>query len=96
MADMMTGLKRTVYCGDIRPSDIGREVVLAGWCAKQRNLGNLVFIDLRDRSGIAQLAFDDTTDREIFDRLLAWSSVEFYFMGRIFCSFISSGKIMAL
>ena len=68
MADMMTGLKRTVYCGDIRPSDIGREVVLAGWCAKQRNLGNLVFIDLRDRSGIAQLAFDDTSDREVFQK----------------------------
>ena len=65
---MMTGLKRTVYCGDIRPSDIGREVVLAGWCAKQRNLGNLVFIDLRDRSGIAQLAFDDTSDREVFQK----------------------------
>ena len=68
MADTMTGLKRTGYCGDLRPADIGKEVVLTGWCAKQRNLGTLVFIDLRDRTGIAQLAFDETSDRAVFEK----------------------------
>lgn len=66
--DLMTGLKRTDYCGDLRASDIGSEVVVCGWVAKQRDLGALIFIDLRDRTGVVQLAFDDTTDKEIFDK----------------------------
>ena len=41
---------------------------MLGWAQKQRDLGSLIFIDLRDRSGIVQLAFDETTDREIFDK----------------------------
>ncbi len=66
MADTMNGLKRTAYCGEVTTAQIGQELVLAGWAAKQRDLGNLVFIDLRDRSGIAQLAFDDSTARDVF------------------------------
>lgn len=62
MADTMNGLKRTAYCGELTTAQIGQELVLAGWAAKQRNLGNLIFIDLRDRTGIAQLAFDDSSD----------------------------------
>jgi aspartyl-tRNA synthetase len=64
----MTGLKRTHYCGELRASDIDKEVVVCGWVQRQRDLGQLIFIDLRDRTGIVQLAFDDNTDREIFDK----------------------------
>ncbi len=66
MADSIKGLKRTCYCGEIRLSDAGKEVTLFGWCQKQRDLGNLIFVDLRDRTGIVQLSFNDTTDRDIF------------------------------
>ncbi|MGN0532955.1 MAG: aspartate--tRNA ligase [Eubacterium sp.] len=66
MTDSIKGLKRTCYCGEIRLSDAGKEVTLFGWCQKQRDLGNLIFVDLRDRTGIVQLSFNDTTDREIF------------------------------
>ena len=59
--------KRTVYCGTLTAADIGKEVVVDGWCQRQRDLGSLIFIDLRDRTGIVQLAFDESTDREIFD-----------------------------
>ena len=66
MAELMTGLKRTEYCGNLRASDIGSEVTVCGWVQRQRDLGQLIFIDVRDRTGIIQLAFDDATDREIF------------------------------
>ena len=64
--DTMQGLKRTHYCGDVE--GIGNEVVVGGYVQKIRDLGNLIFIDLRDRTGIVQLAFDDATDREIFKK----------------------------
>ena len=59
---------RTVYCGDISRQDIGNEVTFNGWVQRQRDLGSLIFIDLRDRSGIVQLAFDDQTDRQVFEQ----------------------------
>lgn len=69
--DNMTGLKRTDYCGTLRGTDVGREVVVCGWVAKQRDLGSLIFADLRDRTGIVQLAFDDSTDRDVFNKAFA-------------------------
>lgn len=68
MAESIKGLKRTNYCGELRLADSGREVTLFGWCQKQRDLGNLIFIDLRDRTGIVQLSFNNTTDREVFSK----------------------------
>ena len=59
--------KRTDYCGTLTAKDIGREVAVTGWCQRQRDLGSLIFIDLRDRTGLVQLAFDESTDRAIFD-----------------------------
>ncbi len=66
MADTMKGLKRTHYCSHVE--NIGSEVVVGGFVQKIRDLGNLIFIDLRDRTGIVQLAFNDETDRQIFEK----------------------------
>lgn len=59
--------KRTHYCGTLTSADVGKKVSVVGWAQKQRDLGALIFIDLRDRTGIVQLAFDEATDKEIFD-----------------------------
>lgn len=79
--DFMTGLKRTDYCGDLRIGDVGKEVVVAGWVQRQRDLGALIFIDLRDRTGIVQLAFGENTDKEIFDKAFSARS-EFVLMAK--------------
>ena len=66
--DNMNGLKRSVFCGDLRAENVGNEVTVCGWVAKQRDLGALIFVDLRDKTGIVQLAFDENTDKEIFQK----------------------------
>lgn len=62
----MTGLHRTHYCGEVE--GIGSEVTVGGFVQRVRDKGSLIFIDLRDRTGIVQLVFDDTTDREVFEK----------------------------
>ena len=68
MAESMKGLKRSCYCGEPRESDAGKEITVCGWVQRQRDLGQLIFVDLRDRTGIVQLAFNDQTDRAIFEK----------------------------
>ena len=64
--ETLNGLKRTHYCGDLRETNIDEEVVLMGWVQKKRNLGGLVFVDLRDRSGLCQIIFDTDINAEAF------------------------------
>ena len=71
MAESIKGLKRTAYCGDFRAEHEGQELTVFGWVQRQRDLGQLIFIDLRDRTGIIQLAFDEGTPREAFDKAFA-------------------------
>ena len=59
MAESMQGLKRTNRCAEAGTADIGREVTVMGWVQKRRNLGSLIFVDLRDRSGLLQILFDE-------------------------------------
>jgi len=66
MADTIKGLKRTDYCAKFDISNVGETITVFGWVQRQRDLGNLIFIDLRDRTGIIQLSFNDQTDREVF------------------------------
>lgn len=66
--DTMQGLKRTHYCTELSKADAGNEVVVCGFVQKQRDKGNLIFIDLRDRTGIVQLTFDDKTERTQFEK----------------------------
>lgn len=65
---MSTLFKRTHMCGTLNIDNVGEEVVLNGWVAKRRNLGGLIFVDLRDKTGIVQVTFDDKIPQELFDR----------------------------
>jgi aspartyl-tRNA synthetase len=64
LLDFLGNLKRTNYCGALRNSDAGRNVVLMGWVARRRDLGNLLFLDIRDRAGIVQVVFNKETQPE--------------------------------
>ena len=67
MLDTMKGLHRTHYCTKV-PQTQGSEVVVCGFADRVRDIGNLLFINLRDRTGLLQLAFNDNTDKEIFEK----------------------------
>lgn len=66
--DNIVGMKRSSYAGELRSSDISKEVILMGWVQKKRNLGGLVFVDLRDRGGIVQVVFDADVDKTAFEK----------------------------
>lgn len=64
----MSVYKRSHMCGELRETDIGQDVVLNGWIQKRRNLGGLIFCDLRDKTGITQIVFNDKIPKELFDK----------------------------
>ena len=68
MAELMGELRRSHYCGTLRDTDIGSTVTVMGWVQRRRDLGSLIFIDLRDRTGLVQLAFDENSDKAVFEK----------------------------
>ena len=68
MSEYINGLNRTNYNAEVNKDLLGKEVTLMGWTAKARNLGSLIFIDLRDRTGLVQLVFDSETDASLFEK----------------------------
>ena len=69
MAESMKGLTRSFRCTEISKENVGSEVTVMGWVQKSRNTGGLIFVDLRDRSGILQIAFnEEKVSKEVFDK----------------------------
>lgn len=69
MTDFLHGLNRTCMCGEVNKAHIGKQIVLMGWANRRRDLGGLIFVQLRDRSGIVQTVFDSTnTDKDLFEK----------------------------
>ncbi len=68
MIESMGDLRRTNMCGNLRLENIGEEVTLMGWVQRERNLGSIIFIDLRDTTGITQIVVDDTVSEEIYGK----------------------------
>ncbi len=69
MAEFLGDMKRTVYCGEVTEKEVGNTLTVMGWVAKRRNLGSLIFVDLRDRTGILQVVFDEScTKAESFEK----------------------------
>ncbi len=68
MLDFLGDLRRTHMCGELRASDAGRKAVLMGWIHRRRDLGNIIFIDLRDRTGITQVVFDKANNAAVHQK----------------------------
>ncbi|WP_291573560.1 aspartate--tRNA ligase [Clostridium sp. UBA4548] len=68
MGESLNGLKRNLMCGELRESQVGQKVTVMGWVQRKRNLGSLVFIDLRDRTGLLQVVFGEEINKEAFEK----------------------------
>ncbi|MEA4826033.1 MAG: aspartate--tRNA ligase [Clostridium sp.] len=68
MGESLNGLKRSIMCGELRESHIGQKHVVMGWVQRKRNLGGLVFVDLRDREGILQVVFGEKINKDAFEK----------------------------
>lgn len=68
MGEAIKGLKRSIMCGELREAHISQSVTVMGWVQRRRNLGGLIFVDLRDRTGIVQTVFGDAINRSAFEK----------------------------
>lgn len=69
MSEFLGQMKRTCYCGEVKESQVGNVMTVMGWAAKRRDLGGLIFVDLRDRTGIVQVVFDaSVASRDSFEK----------------------------
>jgi aspartyl-tRNA synthetase len=68
LLDFLGDLRRTHMCGDLRPSDAGQKAVLFGWVNRRRDLGNLIFVDVRDRSGVTQVVFSEERNAAVHEK----------------------------
>ena len=68
LLDFLGDLRRTHMCGALRPNDSGKKAVLMGWVNRRRDLGNLIFIDIRDRSGVTQVVFNKERDPAVHQK----------------------------
>lgn len=68
MIDRMESLRRSHYAGELREENIGEEVILMGWVQGARSFGSIIFVDIRDVSGISQVVFDEESDKESFEK----------------------------
>lgn len=69
MGEQLGGLKRTYMCGELTVEYVGKSVVVMGWVNSRRDHGGLVFIDLRDRTGIVQIVFSEQVSKEAFEKV---------------------------
>jgi len=74
MIDFLEDWKRTDYCGNLRKEDKGREMILLGWVQKRRDLGGLIFVEMRDRQGLVQVVFNPEANREVHEKAQALRS----------------------
>jgi aspartyl-tRNA synthetase len=72
--DFLGDLRRTHMCGELRPEHTGTQVILLGWVNRRRDLGNVIFIDIRDRSGMTQLVFDKSANPAVHEKASALRS----------------------
>ena len=68
MSESIYGLKRTHRCGEVGMENVGQQVRVMGWAHKRRDLGGVIFVDLRDRSGILQVVFNTAAGQEVFEK----------------------------